>query len=124
MNFDQIADVILLTVIWFIVYWILAGIVFAVIGLIRFRRVNTLRFSCSFTFLSLATAFGAVITGYVTTTRTSPECLENVHIAYKTVGSLLKCAAIINIPNSVLWFVVLLAAGLGMLFISTLPKRR
>ncbi|MBI5370000.1 hypothetical protein HZA85_02335 [Candidatus Uhrbacteria bacterium] len=38
-----------LSVIWFFIYWILGGVFFAVIALLRLGRVRKVRFSCLFT---------------------------------------------------------------------------
>jgi len=48
-----------LSVFWFVVYWILGGVFFAVIAIIRLGRVRKVRFSCLFTLLALVCGIGA-----------------------------------------------------------------
>jgi hypothetical protein len=112
-----------MALVWFLVYWLLAGIIFAIIGFIRVGRINVTKFSCLFTVLTLAVAIGAVWTGFVFTINTSPSCLNDIHIAIRALWGLFKCATAINIYNAIVWFVILLIAGVGAMFISTARNR-
>ena len=48
-----------LSIVWFVLYWILGGVFFAVIAIIRLGRVRKVRFSCLFTVLALTCGIGA-----------------------------------------------------------------
>jgi hypothetical protein len=111
------------TLLWFVIYWLLAGVLFAIIGLVRFMRINTARFSCLFTLLSFATAYAAAWTGYVATARTNARCLAEIDATYEAIPGLFRCATTIMISNGILWFIVLLAAGIGLMFVSRIPDR-
>ena len=50
---------IFLGILWFLVYWILGGVFFAVITIIKLGRVRKVRFSCLFSLLALGCGFGA-----------------------------------------------------------------
>ena len=111
------------TLLWFVLYWLLAGVLFAIVGLVRFMRINTARFSCLFTVFSFASAYGAAWTGYVAASRQSPRCLADIQATYEAIPGLFRCAPTIMISNGVLWFIVLLALGIGLMFVSRLPDR-
>jgi len=51
------------SIVFFLVYWILGGAFFVVIGLIRSARTKKVRFSCLFTIVCAATAYGAARLG-------------------------------------------------------------
>ena len=53
----------ILTVLWFLVYWIFGGVVFSVISLVRPGRMKRVRFSCLYTLLSIATGYFAAWLG-------------------------------------------------------------
>jgi predicted permease len=111
------------TLLWFVLYWIVAGVIFAIIGLVRFMRINTARFSCLFTLMSFATAYAAAWTGYVAAARTNARCLAEVNAPYEAIPGLFRCATTIMVSNAILWFIVLLAIGIALMFISRLPDR-
>ncbi|OGL61698.1 hypothetical protein A3C09_03470 [Candidatus Uhrbacteria bacterium RIFCSPHIGHO2_02_FULL_47_44] len=52
-----------LSILWFFVYWILGGVFFAVMAILRLGRVRKVRFSCLFTIFAAACAFGAAYFG-------------------------------------------------------------
>ncbi len=111
------------TLLWFVLYWIAAGVIFAIIGLVRFMRINTARFSCLFTLMSLATAYAAAWTGYVAASRTNARCLVGINAPYEAIPGLFRCSTTIMVSNAILWFIVLLAVGIALMFISRLPDR-
>jgi divalent metal cation (Fe/Co/Zn/Cd) transporter len=55
---------IVLSFVWFLAYWVLGGVFFAVVAIARLGRVRKVRFSCLFTLLSLllgiSTAYGGM----------------------------------------------------------------
>lgn len=52
-----------LTILWFLVYWIFGGVVFSIISLLRPGKMKRVRFSCLYTILSGAVAYGAARLG-------------------------------------------------------------
>lgn len=112
------------TLLWFVLYWLVAGVLFAIVGLVRFMRINTARFSCLFTLMSFATAYAAAWTGYVAAARTNGRCLAEISAPYEAIPGLFRCATTITVSNGILWFIVLLAVGIGLMFISRLPERQ
>jgi hypothetical protein len=123
MELSPVTVTLAFTVMWFVIYWLLAGVLFAVVGLVRFMRINTARFSCLFTLFSFATAYGAAWTGFAAITKTNGRCLANVDALYEVIPGLFRCSPAIVVSNGVLWFIVLLAVGIGLMFVSRLPDR-
>ncbi|HBU27611.1 TPA: hypothetical protein DEB00_00660 [Candidatus Uhrbacteria bacterium] len=52
-----------LTVLWFLVYWIFGGVVFAIISLVRPGKMKRVRFSCLYTVFSALIAYQAAKLG-------------------------------------------------------------
>ncbi len=50
---------IFLGILWFLVYWILGGVFFAIIAILKLGRVRKVRFSCLFSLLALVVGFSA-----------------------------------------------------------------
>ncbi|MDQ5952536.1 MAG: hypothetical protein QG626_665 [Patescibacteria group bacterium] len=123
MGSNPIVIIATFTLLWFVIYWLVAGVLFAIIGLVNFMRINTARFSCFFTLVSLAAAYAAAWTGYVATSRANGQCVARIGAAYQAIPGMFKCASTITLSNGVLWFIVLLAAGIGLMFISRIPER-
>ena len=53
----------ILSILWFLVYWIFGGVVFSIISLIRPGKMKRVRFSCLYTLLSIGTGYGAAYLG-------------------------------------------------------------
>ena len=53
MDPQLISLVILLSIFWFLAYWVLGGVFFAVITILRLGKIRMVRFSCLFTILAL-----------------------------------------------------------------------
>ena len=49
----------LISLVWFLLYWILGGVFFSLVALLRLGRVRKVRFSCLFTLLCAIVASGA-----------------------------------------------------------------
>ncbi|MBI1907848.1 hypothetical protein HYS28_00300 [Candidatus Uhrbacteria bacterium] len=64
-----------LALVWFIVYWIGGGVVFAVVALTRFLRIKKAQFSCLFTLASAAAGYGAAATGLMMSEAKAVRCL-------------------------------------------------
>lgn len=54
-----------LTVLWFLVYWIFGGVVFAIISLVRPGKMKRVRFSCLYTIFSAFIAYAAAKLGVI-----------------------------------------------------------
>ena len=113
----------LLTIVWFVVFWLVAGVMFAVIALIRFVKLNKARFSCLFTILSFVTAYGAAWMGVMAAVKGSSRCLARIDALYEAIPGTFVCAPQPVIFSAFLWFIFLLALGIGLMFFSRLADR-
>jgi hypothetical protein len=123
---EPIGYLLILSLLWFVLFWTIGGVIFAVIGLVRFLRLNKNRFSCLFTILSAGTAFGAAWMGLLATHTPEPSaCLASAPTADITqfLPSLFTCASEEVLSAAGLWFLFLLGAGIFLLFISRAPER-
>lgn len=63
-----------LSILWFFVYWILGGVFFAVMAILRLGRVRKVRFSCLFSILAAVCAVGAAYIGVYTAKSSILSC--------------------------------------------------
>jgi len=83
--------VIFLSILWFFVYWILGGVFFAVMAILRLGRVRKVRFSCLFTFLALACAIGAAYFGVSSAQAALRTCVVSGTSAVQTKVAFIGC---------------------------------
>lgn len=62
---NEISTTLVISLLWFILYWIAGGVVFAVVAVTRLLRMKKAQFSCLFTIASAAAAYGATTTGLI-----------------------------------------------------------
>ncbi len=82
-----------LSILWFLVYWILGGVFFAVIALLRLGRVRKVRFSCLFTIWALVVAIGAAFKGLEFSRDAITECMGSAITKAQTVTAVFGCGA-------------------------------
>lgn len=80
-----------LTILWFFVYWILGGVFFAVMALLRLGRVRKVRFSCLFTFLAAGCAFGSSYFGVHYAKTAIQSCLVDSVSKAQTKIAIIGC---------------------------------
>ncbi|MBU0646284.1 hypothetical protein KJ611_02280 [Patescibacteria group bacterium] len=80
-----------LSIIWFVAYWVLGGVFFAVIALLRLGRVRKVRFSCLFTFLAMACAVGAAYGGLRYSSESVNECLLQSDSKAESLAAIFGC---------------------------------
>jgi hypothetical protein len=83
--------IIFLSILWFFVYWILGGVFFAVMAILRLGRVRKVRFSCLFTILALACAIGAAYFGVKTAEPALRTCVASTTSAIQTKVAFIGC---------------------------------
>ncbi|MBI2474948.1 hypothetical protein HYV69_00800 [Candidatus Uhrbacteria bacterium] len=80
-----------LSILWFLVYWILGGVFFAVISLMRLGRVRKLRFSCLFSLWVLVIGIGAAFKGIEFSQTQVEKCLVDATNRAQVVTSVFGC---------------------------------
>ncbi len=83
--------IILLAIFWFLVYWVLGGVFFAAIALLRLGRIRMVRFSCLFTLLALFLGAGAAYGGVARSQTDVLSCLEEAQSKAETVMAVFGC---------------------------------
>lgn len=127
MNPQALSLLVILTILWFVAFWIIGGIIFAIVGLVSFLRLNKNRFSCLFTIFSGLAAFGGAWMGLLAAHSAHPfMCLpkgipKNFGIT-ASFPNLFSCAYQEVLSAAGLWFLFLLAAGIILLFVSRTPE--
>jgi|GEM_PF-796740 len=82
---------ILLSILWFLIYWVLGGVFFAVIALLRLGRVRKLRFSCLFSLWVLGIGIGAAFKGIELSKTQVEVCLTDVTNRTQIVTAVFGC---------------------------------
>ncbi|MBI5793560.1 hypothetical protein HZA87_00520 [Candidatus Uhrbacteria bacterium] len=83
--------VILLTIFWFLVYWVLGGVFFAVVAILRLGRIRMVRFSCLFTLLALVLGASAAYFGVARSQTDVLSCLSDAQTKAETVMAVFGC---------------------------------
>ena len=80
-----------LSMLWFLVYWILGGVFFAVVTVVRLGRIRKVRFSCLFSILSLVLGIGAAYLGMEHSKEAVNICLAEATTKAETVTAIFGC---------------------------------
>ncbi|MFH1405008.1 MAG: hypothetical protein ABIH21_02830 [Patescibacteria group bacterium] len=84
----------LLSLIWFIVYWIFGGVLFAVVAITKFGRVRKVRFSCLFTLFAGFIAYTAARFGMEFAHDAQQECLLKAETKAEVITAIFGCGAV------------------------------
>ncbi len=123
---DGISPALLLftiTLFWFVLYWIVGGVIFSIISVTRFLHVHKVRFSCLFTLLSAGAAYGAAWMGAHVLLRDA-ACIEKTHGVLDVFPLIFTCSTKQVFSSGLLWFLLLMAIGIGMMLILRGPDER
>lgn len=109
---------------WFIIYWILGGVFFALVAATRFMHTRKAMFSCLFTIGSLGAAYGASITGIILANHdVSRRCTPSpTPSAFNAFGDLVTCNPGAVFVAGGMFFALLLTAGMVALLVSRVEK--
>ena len=108
---------VILSALWFLVYWIFGGVVFMIISLVRPGKMKRVRFSCLYTIISALTGYGAAKLGIFWATQatgTIPEA-QTVTEAVLVVGGLEFVGILLGLVSG---FLVTFIAGWVIMLIS------
>lgn len=109
----------LLALIWFLAYWVLGGVFFAVMAVLRFGSVRKVRFSCLFTILALGSAAGAAWGGLVMAADAVNACLLTSETKAEAVTAIFGCGFVGIFSAFGLGLAVIIGVGSLLLKIST-----
>jgi hypothetical protein len=80
-----------LAILWFLIYWILGGVFFAVIAILRLGRIRKVRFSCLFSILAFICGVAASIFGLSYSQEAVDTCLLEAATKAEVVTSVFGC---------------------------------
>jgi hypothetical protein len=83
--------IIFLSLFWFFVYWVLGGVFFAMMTLLRLGRVRKLRFSCLFTLLAAACGIGSAYFGVRAADQAIQSCTLEATGRAQTILAVFSC---------------------------------
>mgnify|MGYP001594022593 CR=1 FL=1 len=109
---------IVLAIIWFLLYWVLGGVFFAVIAIMRLGRVRTVRFSCLFTLLALCLGAGASYLGLSRARDVVSACLADATTKAETIAAIFGCGFANILSSFLLGAAVLTIGGFILMSIS------
>lgn len=93
MDAELTSFLIVLSILWFFVYWILGGVFFAVVTVMRLGRLRKVRFSCLFSLLALALGVGAAYLGVRGSQQAVDGCLASAATSAEKVTAVFGCGA-------------------------------
>lgn len=109
---------VILALLWFVIYWLLGGVIFAVVALSRLIHLKKAQFSCIFVILSGLAAYGAAWMSVMSATRNSRACFTKIDAVYDAIPAMFGCATQETIFSGLLWFIILMTLGIGLMFVS------
>lgn len=83
--------IVFLTILWFFLYWILGGVFFAVMAILRLGRIRKVRFSCLFTILAAFCAYGASYAGVSTAKSAILSCVVDATSTMQKKVAIIGC---------------------------------
>ena len=118
MQADFTPFVIFLSLLWFLVYWILGGVFFAAITIIRLGRLRKVRFSCLFTILAVACGIGAADWGLRYSQEAVDTCIAEASNKAEMVTAIFGCGFAGVFGMFMLGAIALTLGGFLIMFIS------
>ncbi len=113
----------LLTLIWFLLYWIVGGVVFAVLTILRLGRVRKVQFSCLFSWLAGAAAIVTARAGMRSAARDVLFCLRDAHTRAEEITAVFGCGFVGIFGWFLAGLVVVLGIGYLLLVLSQTKTR-
>ncbi len=107
-----------LSILWFLVYWILGGVFFAVVTVVRLGRIRKVRFSCLFSILSLVLGIGAAYLGMEHSKEAVNACLAQATTKAETVAAIFGCGFVGIFGTFLLGALVLTIGGFIIMTLS------
>ncbi len=109
----------LVALIWFLLYWILGGVFFAAMAVLKMGSVRKVRFSCLFTILALGCAGGAAWGGLRMADDAVSRCLVSSESKAEAITAIFGCGFVGIFSAFLIGMIVLVAVGTLFLKLST-----
>ncbi len=108
----------ILALTWFILFWVVGGMLFAVVALTRFLKVKKAQFSCLFTLASVAAAYGAATTGMMTGEPRALRCIGGAAGAFDIGKAFVDCSLREIFLAGSAWFALLILVSILLMLLS------
>lgn len=109
--------------IWFLVYWILGGVFFSLMAVLKMGTVRKVRFSCLFTILSFVSAVGAAWGGFKLANEGVQGCLQDASTKAEIITAIFGCGFVGIFSAFALGLIVLISVGAVCLKLSTTKSK-
>ena len=110
MDPQLLSFLILLSFVWFLFYWLLGGVLFAVIAIARLGRVRKVRFSCLFSLWSLFLGIAAAVGGMYLAQDAVQQCMDDAQTRMELAAAVFGCG-FVGVLGAFLLGAVLLVIG-------------
>ena len=84
----------ILSVVWFLVYWIFGGVLFALLAILRLGNIRKVRFSCLFSLLAAGGGTASAWYGIRYSEQSIAECLASAENRAQVITSIFGCGFI------------------------------
>ena len=118
MDAELTSFLIILSILWFVVYWVLGGVFFAIVTMMRLGRLRKVRFSCLFTILSFFVGVGVAYSGMKGSQEAVKNCLGQALTNAEKMVAVLGCGATSIFGMFLLGALVLTVGGFLIMAIS------
>lgn len=115
---DILGYIFIIALFWFVLYWVLGGVIFASIAIINVVKLRRARFSTIFTLLSLLSAFCAAYSGAFYAREAVDECLASSADPFSDLAAIVGCGVLEQMAAGAIWFVILMGVGLVFFILS------
>lgn len=109
---------IIFSILWFVIYWVLGGVFFAVVTMVRLGRLRKVRFSCLFSILSFVVGIGVAYSGIKGSQEAVSDCLSQAVTNAEKMTAVLGCGAASIFGTFLLGALVLTIGGFLIMAIS------
>jgi hypothetical protein len=118
MESDPTSFLVFLSIFWFAVYWVLGGVFFAILTILRLGRVRKVRFSCLFSLLCGVVGYGAAYAGIRFSEQAVADCVATAQNKVERITALFGCGFSSVFGFFLIGAAVLTLGGLILLVIS------
>ncbi|MBU0614230.1 hypothetical protein KJ766_03035 [Patescibacteria group bacterium] len=113
----MISSIILIAAVWFPVFWIIGGTLFAITAAMQSVKVKKAMFSLLFTFASIVFAVGAAGSGYVFGREKIDVCLTSANDFFASLAAVVGCGVLEFFLAALFWLAGLLIVGFILLYL-------
>ncbi|MBU0531177.1 MAG: hypothetical protein ABIG32_02085 [Candidatus Uhrbacteria bacterium] len=115
---------VLLSVLWFIFYWVFGGVFFTVIAVLRLGRIKKIRFSCLYTILAALAGYGAAKLGIYWAGDSINQCLAQANGVQEQFIAIFACGIVGIFTAMMIGAVALMLGGFLVMAISKTHEKR